>query len=151
MSPPPKLLIRHCIVLRPLDARFVKMGSAIIVVDDDRGFRKGLERLLKAHGFAVTGYASAEEFETAADPDSAACIILDIGLGGASGIELGHRLSAAGHAVPLIFITANDSETVRQAALDCGCLAYLEKPFPASALIEALDRRHRNPDNHQSW
>jgi len=84
-------------------------------------------------------------------PDSAACIILDIGLGGASGIELGHRLSAAGHAVPLIFITANDSETVRQAALDCGCLAYLEKPFPASALIEALDRRHRNPDKHQSW
>lgn len=124
-----------------LDARFLKMGSAIILVDDDRGFRKGLERLLKAHGFAVTGFGSAEEFEVAADPDSAECIILDIGLGGASGIELGQRLTAAGHKAPLIFITASHSEMVREAAFNCGCLAYLEKPFPAKALIEALNRR----------
>jgi FixJ family two-component response regulator len=117
------------------------MGSAILLVDDDRGFRKGLERLLKAHGFTVTGYESAEEFEMGADPRSAACIILDVGLGGASGIELGHRLVAAGHKVPLIFITGNDSEPIRRAALDCGCVAYLEKPFPAKALIEALDQR----------
>jgi FixJ family two-component response regulator len=126
---------------RTLDAQLVKIGSAIIVVDDDDGFRKGLERLLKAHGFSVAGYSSAEEFETAADPDAAACIILDIGLGGASGIELGNRLSAAGHTVPLIFITANDNEIVRRAAFNCGCLAYLQKPFPAAALIDALTRR----------
>ena len=119
------------------------MGRTILVVDDDRGFRRGIERLLRAHGFDVTGYSSAEEFQATADPGTAACLILDIGLGGISGIELRRQLSASGCAVPVVFITANDNEPTRREALSLGCLAYLEKPFPASELIDALNQsRH---------
>jgi len=119
------------------------MSRTIFLVDDDRGFRKGLERLLRAHGFDVTGYASAEEFQATADPGAATCLILDIGLGGISGIELRRQLSASGYAVPVVFITANDNEPTRREALSSGCLAYLEKPFPASQLIDALNRSQR--------
>jgi FixJ family two-component response regulator len=116
------------------------MSRTIFVVDDDRGFRKGLERLLRAHGFDVTGYASAEEFQATADPGAATCLILDIGLGGISGIELRRQLADSGCAVPVVFITANDSEPTRTEALKSGCVAYLEKPFSASTLISALNQ-----------
>jgi len=119
------------------------MGRAIFVVDDDRGFRKGLERLLRAHGFDVTGYSSAEEFQSMADTSAAACLVLDIGLGGLSGVELRRQLSQSGCTVPVIFITANDSEPTRREALHSGCLAYLEKPFSASELIDALKQSQR--------
>lgn len=119
------------------------MGGTILVVDDDRGFRRGLERLLRAYGFDVTGYSSAEEFQAVADPETAICLIVDIGLGGISGIELRRRLSASGCAVPVVFVTANDNEPTRRAALSSGCLAYLEKPFSARQLIDVLNLSNR--------
>ena len=69
-----------------------------------------------------------------------ACIILDINLNGESGIELRHRLKAAGNAVPVIYMTGNDNPAVRNAALESGCIAYLKKPFSAKALIEPVER-----------
>jgi FixJ family two-component response regulator len=120
------------------------MSKSIFVVDDDRGFRKGLERLLRAHGFEVRGYSSAEEFQATADANAAVCLIVDIGLGGISGIALRRQLSAAGCEVPVVFITASDSEPTRREALSSGCLAYLEKPFSASVLIDAINQMHRS-------
>jgi FixJ family two-component response regulator len=66
--------------------------------------------------------------------------ILDINLNGGSGIELRHRLKAAGISVPVIYIIGNDSPAVRMAALQSGCLAYLTKPFSAQSLTEPLGR-----------
>jgi FixJ family two-component response regulator len=56
-----------------------------------------------------------------------------------SGIDLRHRLKAAGISVPVIYITANDNPAVRMAALESGCLAYLTKPFSAKSLIEPIE------------
>jgi DNA-binding NtrC family response regulator len=61
-------------------------------------------------------------------------------LGDGSGIELRHRLKAAGNTVPVIYMTGNDTPAVRTAALQSGCLAYLTKPFSAQSLIEPLER-----------
>ena len=61
-----------------------------------------------------------------------------------SGIELRCKLAELGAEVPVVFVTASDSEATRRAAVNAGCLACLEKPFPASVLIavvgEALSR-----------
>jgi FixJ family two-component response regulator len=119
------------------------MGRTILVVDDDRGFRRGLERLLRAYGLEVRGYGSAEEFQATAEPGAAACLILDISLGGMSGIELRRRLRDSGCNAPVVFVTADDREQTRSEALNAGCLAYLEKPFPASELLHALDQGDR--------
>ena len=74
------------------------------------------------------------------DYDEAVCVLLDINLGDGSGIELRHRLKAAGNSVPIIYMTGNDSPVVREAAHQSGCLAYLTKPFSAKSLIEPLER-----------
>jgi len=68
------------------------------------------------------------------------CVILDIHLGGASGIDLRHQLLQSGSTVPVVFITGSDSETTRQAALQAGCTAYLPKPFSAQALVDGIYR-----------
>jgi FixJ family two-component response regulator len=112
----------------------------VFVVDDDVGILKGLKRLLKQHGFDSALFDSAEAFENCDDFDAAICIILDIQLNGVSGIEVRHRLIDAGIVLPVIYITANDNEAVRAAAVKSGCIAYLTKPFPAKSLIEPIER-----------
>jgi FixJ family two-component response regulator len=114
-------------------------SAAIYVIDDDPGFRRGLERLLKAHGLEVRSFASAEEFEARAGLLRPACIILDINLGGMSGIELRYRLGEPDVGVPVIFVTASDSDSVCKAAIDAGCAAFLRKPVPAKALMDAIN------------
>ena len=85
-------------------------------------------------------FPSAEAFKNHTDFEQAVCVILDINLSDGSGIELRHRLKAAGISVPVIYITGNDNPAVRKAALQSGCLAYLTKPFSAKSLMEPLQR-----------
>jgi FixJ family two-component response regulator len=96
--------------------------------------------MLRQFGYASSLFPSAEAFANHSDFDRAVCVLLDINLGDGSGIELRHRLNAAGISVPVICMTGNDSPAVRAAALQSGCLAYLTKPFSAKSLIEPLGR-----------
>jgi FixJ family two-component response regulator len=116
------------------------MRSVVLVVDDDPGMLRGVERLLKAHGLDAAAFASAEDLIDRADFADAVCLVLDIHLNGMSGIELRRRLALSGVSLPVIFMTANDSEATRNAAVQAGCLAYLLKPFPAKQLMDAIPR-----------
>jgi len=112
----------------------------IAVVDDDASMLKGIERLLGAHGFATKVFASAEAFldlDGAADVD---CLLVDIHLGGMSGIELRHQLKASDCKLPVIFMTAFDDEATRMQAQSAGCVAFLHKPFVANLLIAAIEQ-----------
>ena len=93
------------------------------------------------HGFVAHGFSSAEEFQNHGDFDSACCVVLDINLNNESGIELRHRLKAAGIFLPVIYITANDNPAVRLAAIESGCIAYLTKPFAFAELMVRIKAR----------
>ena len=112
----------------------------IAVVEDDPSMLQGLSRLLSAHGFQVIEFSSAESFLNSVGQCEAVCLVVDIHLGGISGIDLKRRLTSSGSDFPVIFMTAVDSETTRQEAVDAGCVAYLRKPFRAKLLIEAIDQ-----------
>jgi FixJ family two-component response regulator len=114
--------------------------KSVIVVDDDPDMLRGLHRLLRQYGFKVAPFDSIESFQKRADLDAAFCIVLDVNLGDGSGIELSQRLSERGASLPIIFITGNDSDATRNAALQSGCAAYLTKPFPAQSLLEPIRR-----------
>jgi FixJ family two-component response regulator len=112
----------------------------VAVVEDDPSMLQGLSRLLAAHGFRVLRFKSAESFLDSVAQCEAACLVVDIHLGGISGIELKRTLTYSGSDFPVIFMTAVDNEATRQEAIDAGCVAYLRKPFLAKLLIEAIDR-----------
>jgi FixJ family two-component response regulator len=118
-------------------------SKVVGVVDNDAGMLKALERLLTAHGFVVEPYVSAEAFLDGAIEDELTCLVLDIHLGGMSGIQLHRQLSASGWKLPVIFVTAFDNPDTEREAVDAGCVAYLLKPFPASSLIGAINAATR--------
>jgi FixJ family two-component response regulator len=112
----------------------------VFVVDDDPGMLKGLNRLLKVHGFNSTLFESVVDFHSRARLQEAMCLVLDVNLNGESGIELSRQLAIRGICIPVIFITANDSDNTRKAAMEVGCIAYLTKPFPAKSLMDAIEK-----------
>ena len=114
--------------------------NVVFVVDDDPGTLRGVKRLLRQYGYDSILFPSAEAFQNHDDFEAAVCVVLDINLNDESGIELRHRLKAAGISVPVIYITANDNPAVRMAALELGCIAYLTKPFSAMSLIEPIEK-----------
>jgi FixJ family two-component response regulator len=111
----------------------------IAIVEDNPSMLQGLNRLLSAHGFRVQTFASAEMFLDDIAKCEADCLLLDIHLGGISGIDLQRQLTSSGKNLPVIFMTAIDTEATRQEAFDVGCVAYLKKPFLAKLLIDAIN------------
>jgi FixJ family two-component response regulator len=114
--------------------------TTVAVVDDDPSMLRAAEDLLGAHGFKTSLFGSAEEFLASNAVNQADCLLLDIHLGGLSGIELRKRLKASHSALPVIFMTALDDEAIRQTAIQAGCFACLRKPFPAGQLIDAIEK-----------
>jgi FixJ family two-component response regulator len=113
--------------------------KVVTVIDDDPAMLKAIERLLGANGFDVEPFASAEAFLSSAAVSKAICLVLDIHLGGMSGIELRRRLVASGSKVPVVFVTALDDEAIRKEAMEAGCVAFLRKPFLSHLLIDAIE------------
>jgi FixJ family two-component response regulator len=108
------------------------------VVDDDESFARSIGRLLRAVSFQPVTYSSAEEFLADTRRPQFDCLVLDIELGGISGLELQRRLNELGVATPVIFLTAHDDVAQRAAAAACGCAAFLSKIQSGDALIEVI-------------
>jgi FixJ family two-component response regulator len=62
-----------------------------------------------------------------------------------SGIELKRHLAISGVVLPMIFISGDDSDVTRKAALEAGCVAYLLKPLPAKLLMDAIEKALARP------
>jgi FixJ family two-component response regulator len=116
------------------------VSRLISIVDDDPLVREGLISLMRSAGFATQAFASAEEFLSLARRDDIACLILDVGLPGISGLELQRQLTAAvsNHRTPVVFMTARDDEATRQRALKGGAVDFLRKPVRREALLNAV-------------
>jgi len=113
---------------------------SVFVVDDDPSMLTCIKRLLRFHGFHSMLFRSANAVLTHDDFGDALCFIFDIDLNGESGIELFRCLVDKGVRLPVIYITGNDSEANRAAAIESGCIAYLTKPFAALSLIEPIEK-----------
>ena len=114
--------------------------ESVFVVDDDPSVRASLDRLLRAHGFVVSLFDTAEALLDHDRFETAICIVIDINLDGRSGVELRRKLAEEGVTAPVIYITGNDSVMNRTAAVASGCVAYLTKPFTAQSLIDSVTR-----------
>ena len=110
----------------------------VYIVDDESSVRQALERLVHSAGLR------AEVFETVpalvglgcfAEP---ACVIADIRMTDVSGLELPGLLARHGHQLPVIFVTAHDSDQNREAARRAGAVGFFRKPVDGQALLDAI-------------
>jgi FixJ family two-component response regulator len=113
--------------------------SLITVVDDDESIRESLPDLLREFGFAARMFASAEEYLASDSVGEAGCLILDIAMPGMSGTDLQRELKIRREKIPIIFITAQRDESVRQRVLEQGAVECLFKPFSDTALLAAIE------------
>jgi FixJ family two-component response regulator len=114
--------------------------SLVVVVEDDPASQKTLARVLRAGGYTAAIYGSAEEFLSSPPESSPIGLLLDLHLGGMSGLALLGRLRSQGSAIRVIIITAFDDARSREQAERLGCVAFLRKPCEAETILALLRR-----------
>ncbi len=112
--------------------------SYVAVIDDDPALCRSFNRLLRAAGFQAVSYDSAEMFLADARRPQFACLVLDIQMGGISGLELHRQLTSLGSAIPVIYLTAVEDPAVHDAALALGCAGYFRKTDPGQTVLDAI-------------
>src|SRR5262249_1486298 len=117
----------------------VSPPALVSVVDDDESVRESLPDLLRAFGYEVRAFSSAEEFLASDSVTQTRCLILDIAMPAMSGPDLQRELMRRGHEIPIVFITAHRDDSVRPRLLEQGAVECLFKPFSETALREAVD------------
>jgi FixJ family two-component response regulator len=113
-------------------------SSLISVVDDDRSMGRMLARIIGAAGLRVEVFTSAEEFLDSARLNDSTCLVLDVDLPGMSGLELQQRLNNSGQEIPIIFISGQATEHIRERALKAGALGFFDKPFSIASLLNTI-------------
>ncbi len=118
--------------------------KSILVVEDDRGLREGIELALKREEFQFTLCGNLEQAGKALsekpEPD---LILLDINLPDGSGYDLLKEIKASGN-IPVIILTANDFELDEVRGLELGADDYITKPFSLMVLRARIDKALKN-------
>ena len=110
----------------------------ISVVDDDGPVVEATVSLMQSVGFRAKGFLSAERFLTSRQLRHTDCLILDVRMSDIDGLELGRRLAAGNHRIPIIFMTGHDSDDVSAKAFQAGAVEFLIKPFSQKSLLRAV-------------
>jgi FixJ family two-component response regulator len=114
--------------------------AVVYVIDDDESVCRALARLIRSVGLTVETFPSAGAFLSRAPVDRPACLVLDVRLPGASGLELQEALGRAQRTMPIIFITGHGSVPMSVRAMKSGALDFLQKPFNDQELLDGIQR-----------
>ncbi|VVD72276.1 DNA-binding response regulator [Pandoraea aquatica] len=113
--------------------------SVVHVVDDDASMRSALTRLLCASGYRTKEYASAGEFLVSEPDERPGCILIDLELGGPSGLELQRALRRQASPLPVVFMSGYGDVSRSVEAMKAGAVDFLVKPFGRDVLIGAIE------------
>jgi FixJ family two-component response regulator len=114
-------------------------NATIAIVDDDRGIRESIASLVESSGHVARTFVSVEDFMQENCLAETRCLITDIRMPGADGLELQRRARLARPDLAIIVITALEDDEAQQKALDQGAAFFFRKPFDPAVLLEAVD------------
>jgi len=110
----------------------------VVIVDDDVAVRASLEELMLSVGIDATGFGSTHEMLDADLPERPGCLVLDVRMPGASGLDLQQHFAATGNAKPIIFLTGHGDIPMTVQAMKAGAVDFLTKPFRDQSLLDAV-------------
>jgi len=116
-----------------------KKGT-VYVVDDDEAVRDSLQWLLEGKDYRVRCFESAESFLSRYDPREVACLIVDIRMGGMTGLELQNRLLEINSPLPIVFITGHGDVPMAVDTMKKGAMDFIQKPFKEDQLVPLVER-----------
>jgi FixJ family two-component response regulator len=114
--------------------------TTVFVIDDDKAVRSAIRNLLESVGLRVETFASPREFLSADHKNIPGCLVLDVRLQGASGLDLQRQLSAANIEIPVIFITGHGDIPMTVQAMKAGAVDFLTKPFRDQDFLDAIQK-----------
>jgi FixJ family two-component response regulator len=124
----------------------------VFVIDDDASVREGVGDLLRSVGLGVQPFGSTQEFLQCKRADVPSCIVLDVRLPGASGLEFQRTLTESGIQLPVIFLSGHGNISMSVKAIKSGAVEFLTKPVQEQELLDAVqaaiarDRARREQD-----
>jgi FixJ family two-component response regulator len=110
----------------------------VFVIDDDENVRETIADLLRSVGLGAQTFGSAQEFLQAKRSDAPGCIVLDVRLPGASGLELQRTLTDSNIALPIIFISGHGTIPMSVRAIKSGAREFLTKPLNEQEFLDAI-------------
>ena len=110
----------------------------VVVIDDDRDLRESLGSLFRSVGLDVQLFSSGPEFLKSGRSEAPTCLVLDVRLPDASGLDVQRELAAADIRVPIIFITGHGDIHMSVQAMKGGAIEFLTKPFREQELLDAV-------------
>lgn len=114
----------------------------VYIVDDDAPLRESLGSLLRSIGLQVVLFGSVGDFMKFKRPDIPSCLVLDVRLQGASGLDFQNELVAANVHLPIVFMTGHGDIAMTVRAMKAGAVDFLAKPFREQDLIDAVSAAH---------
>jgi FixJ family two-component response regulator len=123
----------------PLSQRKSKTEQPlVIIVDDDASLREALSELILSAGLNPVCFASTRELLEAEVLESPGCLILDVRMPGASGLDLQLHLAQTGNPKPIIFLTGHGDIPMTVQAMKAGAIDFLTKPVRDQTLLDAV-------------
>jgi len=114
--------------------------TMVAVIEDDAAARRALSRMLRAHGFRVASFSTAEEMLQGFSDTRPGCLVIDVMLPGMSGPDLLERLRADQVLLPAIFVTGRIDAPQMLRRRGLGDVPCLQKPFEPALLVQAVSR-----------
>lgn len=115
-------------------------APTVRVVDDDASYLTAVARTLRASGFVVKTFGSAADFLAQPELDVPGCVLVDLQMPGLSGLDLQEALAAAGHLLPVIFLSGHGDIPTTVHVMRRGAEDFITKRAPRKELIEAVNR-----------
>ncbi len=128
------MLSTHETSLKPMQA----YTPTIAIVDDDDAVRDALSLLLRMHGYATHQFASGEALLDAIDGEPVDCVLLDLKMGGMSGLDVQGAMTKRGIEWPIVMLTAHGDVATTRSALKGGAFDFIEKPFDDDVLLRTI-------------
>ena len=116
-----------------------KKGT-VYVVDDDEAVRDSVQWLLEGRGYRVRCFDSAESFLSRYDAREVACLLVDIRMGGMTGLELQSRLIEIRSPLPIVFITGHGDVPMAVDTMKKGAMDFIQKPFNEADLVRLVEQ-----------
>jgi len=117
-----------------------EIAPIVHVVDDNASFLAAISRLLRATGFSVKTYLSAQEFLAQRDADAPGCVLADLQMPHMNGLDLQSALAQTPNPLPILFLTGHGDILSTVQAMRDGAEDFLEQCAPKEKLLEAVIR-----------
>ncbi|MFF0949663.1 response regulator transcription factor [Rhizobium leguminosarum] len=110
----------------------------VYVIDDDPSVRDGLDSLFRSIGYETRSFASPRDFLLHPRPCGPACLVLDVRMPDASGLDFQDELARTGYSIPVVFLTGHGDVPMSVRAMKAGAVEFLLKPFREQDLLDAI-------------